>query len=119
MYLGIQEVRTNVRGAFEKFYFRMTLKRTRKTEHFKCFKDNNKKEHSEIDFLYARNSKDADEMFQHWSNFYNDDSWKYEPIRASFLKKEIMSVDSVVDDFHTSKPDKLIHYENNIREIIH
>lgn len=119
MYLGTQEIRQNVKGTFEKFYFRVTLKRTEKTSHFKCFKGNNDKTHTEIDFIYARSAQDSVDMFVHWSNFYNDDSWKYESVPTPFLKKVSMTLESIFDDFRSVKPNKLIQYEDSIREIIH
>lgn len=119
MYYGAQDIRNHVKGTFEKYYFRITLKRNSKTEHFKCFKGNNEKIHTEIGFLYARTTQDSVDMLVHWSNFYNDDSWKYESIPTPFLKKVRMTIESIIEDFRSSKPNNLISYDDNVREIIH
>ena len=119
MFLGVAEIRQNVKGTFEKFYFRVTLKRTEKTRHFKCFKGNDELSHTEIDFIYARSGQDATDMFVHWSKFYNDDSWKYESVPTPFLKKVHMTIESIIEDFRSVKPNRLIQYEDNVREIIH
>jgi hypothetical protein len=115
MYLGSPDIKQNVKGTFKKYHYKVTLKRTDKTSRFGCFKGNENKTHTYIDFLYARNDKDFLDMLTYWEKFYNDDTWKYDSIQTP---NKLMSIDEVVIDFYENKKRGVIKYSDDFREII-
>lgn len=119
MLLGRDEIKTEVKGLFKKFYYRQTINRNDKTKHFKCFKDNDKQSHSSITFVYARNEKDFLDLLTYWSNFYSDKSYDYNMVSSEAVKNPWLTVDEVIQDYYSIRKGSVISYDDNIRELIH
>lgn len=120
MYLGTQEIRANVKGTFQKFYYVCTINRNKHTEHFKCFEGTDKTQHISNSVFFTRNLESAKDVIEGWNRTYNDNSFVYRLLLSDAVKNPFLTVDEVIREYQSIFKGRVIGLiEYNHREIIH
>ena len=91
MLLGIEDAAT-VKGRFQEYEYSITVKRTVKSENFKCFKDNNLLEFTFKKSMFCNSVSNYFHIVDSWKS---DDVWSYSSIKQSLINKSYSAVEVV------------------------
>lgn len=97
MFFGTEEIRKNVHGTFQKFFYKQTVFKTEKTE--KLFNFSGDRSIS-VNVCFVRDLKDMQRIIEIWNNAHPDGIYKYELLYHNAIKNTFMDINEVIDEYN-------------------